>query len=310
MPPRPPSEALFAARERPTKPIAHDFVLEELHALAPTTNPMFGCTAVYVGERIVFILRGRGDADDGVWVAFEPTRELEIMAALPTLTAITAIPNARGWRKLAQSSPSFEDDVLRACAMVRAGDSPIGKVPARKGRAKLDAAAPRGAREGTSRALKVAKAQARDATQAKGAMLKPMAASKEPSHPVKALSSADAALVERLRKVCLTFPEANERLSHGEPTWFAGKGKVFAMLDNHHHGASHLSVWLPQQPGVQSELIGLDPERFFQPPYVGPSGWVGVVLDTKPDWTMVARLIRDSFVHVATKKLIVRLPPE
>ncbi|MDB4988913.1 MAG: hypothetical protein JWN04_4091 [Myxococcaceae bacterium] len=157
MPSRPPAEALFAVRKHPAKPMAHDFVLEELQALAPTTHPMFGCTAVYVGERIVFILRGRGDADDGVWVAFEPTRELEVMTALPTLTAIGVIPNARGWRKLAQTSPSFEEDVLRACAMVRAGDSPIGKVPARKGRAKASSAAPLGARKGPSRVLAVAK---------------------------------------------------------------------------------------------------------------------------------------------------------
>ncbi|MFT3927728.1 MAG: MmcQ/YjbR family DNA-binding protein [Myxococcales bacterium] len=135
-----------------------------------------------------------------------------------------------------------------------------------------------------------------------------MAARKESTHPVKALSSADAALVERLRKLCLTFPEANERVSHGEPTWFAGKGKVFAMLDNHHHGSPHLSVWLPQPPGVQESLMEADAKRFFRPPYVGPSGWVGVVLDTKPDWKLVVQLLRDSFVHVATKKLIAQLP--
>ena len=51
--------------------------------------------------------------------------------------------------------------------------------------------------------------------------------------------------LERLRAICLALPEANERVSHGEPTWFAGKGKVFAMFDNHHHGAKHLAVWLP-----------------------------------------------------------------
>jgi hypothetical protein len=49
-------------------------------------------------------------------------------------------------------------------------------------------------------------------------------------------------LVGRLRRICMALPEANEKLSHGEPTWFAGKGKVFAMLDDHHHGAAHLSV--------------------------------------------------------------------
>ncbi|HTV17755.1 MAG TPA: MmcQ/YjbR family DNA-binding protein [Polyangiaceae bacterium] len=134
-------------------------------------------------------------------------------------------------------------------------------------------------------------------------------AAKASAHPVRQLAAKDAPLVERLRKLCFTFPEAGERISHGEPTWFAGKGKVFAMLDNHHHSSPHLSVWLPMPPGAQETLIEADPARFFRPPYVGPSGWVGVVLDTKPDWKMVADLVRESFVHVATKKLVAQLPP-
>jgi hypothetical protein len=123
------------------------------------------------------------------------------------------------------------------------------------------------------------------------------------TRPVKSISAADAKLVERLRKICMALPDANEKLSHGEPTWFAGKGKVFAMLDNHHHGSEHLSVWLPQSMGAQEALIDADPERFFRPPYVGPSGWVGIVLDTKPDWGMVESMVRDAFLHVATAKL-------
>ncbi len=105
----------------------------------------------------------------------------------------------------------------------------------------------------------------------------------------------------------MRLPEAAEKLSHGEPTWFAGKGKVFAMLDNRHHGAAHVSVWLPQPLGVQEALIESDPDRFFRPPYVGPSGWVGVVLDTRPDWAVVTRLIRDAYLHVATRKLAARV---
>jgi hypothetical protein len=123
------------------------------------------------------------------------------------------------------------------------------------------------------------------------------------THPTRRLSAADQKLVERVRKLCLKLPEANERISHGEPTWFAGKGKVFAMLDGHHHDSPHLSVWLPQPLGAQEALIDADPERFFRPPYVGVSGWVGVVLDTKPDWGVVEGLIREAYVHVATGKL-------
>jgi hypothetical protein len=128
-----------------------------------------------------------------------------------------------------------------------------------------------------------------------------------PAHPVRRIASGEAPLVERLRKICLAFPGAAERLSHGEPTWFAGKGKVFAMLDNHHHGSPHLAVWLPQPIGAQETLIAADPHRFFRPPYVGPSGWVGVVLDTQPNWTMVEELVRESFIHVATQKLVAQL---
>jgi hypothetical protein len=36
---------------------------------------------------------------------------------------------------------------------------------------------------------------------------------------------------------------------------------------------------------------------------VGPSGWVGVVLDNGPNWNMVAALVRDAYVHVASPKL-------
>jgi hypothetical protein len=123
------------------------------------------------------------------------------------------------------------------------------------------------------------------------------------THPIRKLSASDERLVERVRKLCLKLPEANERISHGEPTWFAGKGKVFAMIDGHHHDSPHLSVWLPQPLGAQEALIDADPERFFRPPYVGVSGWVGVVLDTKPDWGVVEGLIRESYLHVATGKL-------
>jgi hypothetical protein len=137
-----------------------------------------------------------------------------------------------------------------------------------------------------------------------------MAAKRSAPRVILRRSAADERLVERLRKICMALPETKEKLSHGEPTWFAGKGKVFAMLDAHHHGAAHLAVWLPQPLGAQEALIDADPARFFRPPYVGPSGWVGVVLDTKPDWGMVSGLVRDAYLHVATRKLQAKLEGE
>jgi predicted DNA-binding protein (MmcQ/YjbR family) len=133
------------------------------------------------------------------------------------------------------------------------------------------------------------------------------AATRKPSRPRP--SGTRKTVLVRLRTICLALPEAREKLSHGEPTWFAGKGKVFAMLDDHHHGAEHLSVWVPAGLGAQEALIDSDPKRYFRPPYVGVSGWVGVVLDAKPDWTQVAWLVEQAYRLVAHPKLVARIPP-
>ena len=124
---------------------------------------------------------------------------------------------------------------------------------------------------------------------------------------VRARSRASERLVERARRICLALPEAKEKISHGEPTWFAGTGKVFAMLDDHHHGAEHLALWLPLPPGAQEALVASDPERYFRPPYVGHRGWVGVVLDVRPEWRVVAGLVEEAYRHVAAKRLVARL---
>ncbi len=125
--------------------------------------------------------------------------------------------------------------------------------------------------------------------------------------PLKRPGAQRADPVSRLRAICLALPEANEKISHGAPVWRAGAGKLFAMLDDHHHGAPHLSVWLAAPPGAQEALVEADPQRFFRPPYVGPAGWVGVVLDRRPSWAQVAALVEQAFRHVATPKLRAQL---
>lgn len=88
--------------------------------------------------------------------------------------------------------------------------------------------------------------------------------------------------LERVRRLCLAMPEATERLSHGEPTFFVRK-KVFVMYADNHHGDGHLAVWVPAPPGMQADLIERAPEKFFRPPYVGVRGWVGLNLPAVSD---------------------------
>jgi hypothetical protein len=122
----------------------------------------------------------------------------------------------------------------------------------------------------------------------------------------KAPGSARA--LDRLRRICLALPEATEKLAWGEPT-FRVRGKLFAQLDDHHHGADHFAVWLAAPLGAQEMLVYADPARYFVPPYVGPRGWVGVRLDGVVDWAAVTRLARDAYLQVAPRRLAAAVTP-
>ena len=50
-----------------------------------------------------------------------------------------------------------------------------------------------------------------------------------------------------------------------------------------------------------------DPVQFFRPPYVGGRGWIGVRIDRKPDWKIVAGLVADAYREVAPPRLVSRL---
>jgi hypothetical protein len=108
----------------------------------------------------------------------------------------------------------------------------------------------------------------------------------------KTRASAKSPL-ERLRRACLALPGAWEKLSHGEPTFWAGK-RMFASFANadNHHGAGRYAVWCKAAHATQDMLIARSPQVYFSPPYAGASGWVGICLDTATDWTEVAERLR------------------
>ena len=108
----------------------------------------------------------------------------------------------------------------------------------------------------------------------------------------------------RLRKLCLALPEAHEVEAWGEPT-FRVRNKMFATYasPDSHHGGGRPSVWCKAAPGNQAAMVEDAPDRFFVPPYVGPSGWVGVYLDGEVDWAELAGLLRDAYRRTAPKRL-------
>jgi hypothetical protein len=123
-------DAQFAVKKRKTAP--HQFVLDAIAAVSPTTRPMFGCLAVYVADKIVLILRDKRDepADNGVWLATTEERHDSLRREFPNMRSIQALgEGVTGWQVLPVDAPDFEEAALRACELILNGDPRIGKVP-------------------------------------------------------------------------------------------------------------------------------------------------------------------------------------
>ena len=114
--------------------------------------------------------------------------------------------------------------------------------------------------------------------------------------------------IARLRKICLALPEAHEVEAWGEPT-FRVRNKLFAMYAQaeNHHGGGRPAVWCKAMPANQALMVAADANRFFVPPYVGPSGWIGIRLDRDPDWGEIAELMKDAYRLIAPKRLLATL---
>ena len=115
--------------------------------------------------------------------------------------------------------------------------------------------------------------------------------------------------LDRVRRLCLAFPEAEERPfgGHTAPA-FRVRDKIFLMTSE---DGTSLTLKAPE--GVQAILVASDPQRFFVPKYVGPKGWVGIRLrdSGETDWDELAELITESYCLTAPKRLAAQVgsPP-
>jgi predicted DNA-binding protein (MmcQ/YjbR family) len=117
----------------------------------------------------------------------------------------------------------------------------------------------------------------------------------------------DDATLERLRAICLPYPEAVESGGVGSPS-FKVREKIFAMRHPMRlPDGDRPSVWCKARPGVQTTLTQSAPERFAVPPYIGHRGWIAIFLDGDVDWDELGDLIDESYRMTAPKRLIARL---
>lgn len=109
----------------------------------------------------------------------------------------------------------------------------------------------------------------------------------------------------RVRAAALELPETEERLSHGQSTFFV-PGKQFAQFRDNHHGDGKTVVCVRTSGAdEQAMLIESDPETYSRPAYLGPSGWVSINLKGgSVDTDHVADRIAQSWELAAPRRLL------
>ena len=122
--------------------------------------------------------------------------------------------------------------------------------------------------------------------------------------------------LRRLQTICLALPEATEH-TDGTPVLdhharlaavFRVHRRSFAWFLDNHHGDGVVALVAKTAPGRASHLIKADGDRYYLPPYLRRSGWVGLRLDVgEVDWREVADLVEDSYRLVAPRRLLARL---
>ena len=120
-------------KSKPRPP--HAFVLEALAPLQPEVRRMFSGYAVYLGDRIVCMLRDhlKPPQDNGLWLVLSDTvkpADKKLRREFPSLRPIALLQGKIGhWLLIPSDSPDFEKEALHACELLLRHDPRLGRIP-------------------------------------------------------------------------------------------------------------------------------------------------------------------------------------
>ena len=77
---------------------------------------------------------------------------------------------------------------------------------------------------------------------------------------------------------------------------------MFLMFADNHHGDGRVAFWCMATADGREAWLGMDPERFFVPPYVGASGWIGARLEGDVPWDAIEELVAEGYRLGASTK--------
>ena len=97
---------------------------------------MFSGFAVYIGDRIVCMLRDspKSRRDNGVWLVLSETvnpADRALRREFPSLRSIELLGGKIGhWLLIPSDGPAFETEALHACDLLLRRDPRLGRIPA------------------------------------------------------------------------------------------------------------------------------------------------------------------------------------
>jgi hypothetical protein len=118
----------------PARKVPFEFVLESLMPAHPRVKPMFGSFAVYVGEKIMLVLRNRESHEEanGVWLATSREHHASLKKDFPSMHSVYLLSDGKAeteWQMLPLSADDFESSVNKICDFILRGDERIGRIP-------------------------------------------------------------------------------------------------------------------------------------------------------------------------------------
>lgn len=111
--------------------IPFQFVLDHLEPRRPQVRPMFGCHAVYIGDKLVLVLRKGKEhtSDNGVWLATTREHHNSLKEIFPRMRTIRLFGSkTSSWQNLPDSADDFEESVRTACTLILRNDPRIGRI--------------------------------------------------------------------------------------------------------------------------------------------------------------------------------------
>ncbi len=126
------------------------------------------------------------------------------------------------------------------------------------------------------------------------------------AHPLRYRD--DDPLLGRVRTLALALPGADEKVSHGRPTFFTRKVfAIFGGVVKGDHGSDALGQALVFLPDAGERPALLEDPRVSVPGYEGAYGWLALDLRGDCDWTEVGELVETSYRLTAPARLVAEL---